>query len=119
MKNIDYINKYTSKELGVSEKTVDLVNSFYWNSVKTRMRALKSQGIHIKELGTMEVSPFKISEFIKKLRVYIKNIRGSHKYTETRKEKIIADYKKSYKKCIDMNKIVQDDLEFKNTYKNV
>lgn len=116
MKNIDYVNKKLSKEKGISIEIREKINNYYWDTVKTRLRELKSQGIYIKELGTMEVSPFKINEYIKRIRTFIKNVRRSHKYGEERKERIITDYKKNYKKCIDMRTIVNADLEFKKTY---
>ena len=120
MKNIDYVNKKQASEKNLPIATIEAVNNYFWNSVKTRMRNLESQNIYIKELGTIEVSPYKINDYIIYLRNYIKNIRGSFKYGNDRKEKIITDYKKVYKKCMDMKRIVQADLEFKKTYdKNV
>lgn len=116
MKNIDYVNKKQAKEKGLPVDTVEKINSFYWDTIKKKLRALESQGVYIKELGTLGVSPYKINEYIKNLRKYIKNIRGSFKYGPDKKEQIIRDYKKVYKKCIDMRKIVMEDLEFKKTY---
>ena len=118
MKNIDTINKEISKSKKLPLETVTKINDFYWNTVKNSLRSLDYEYIHIKELGTFEVSKNKLANIIIYLRDYIKNIRHSKKFNDATKEAILLEYKDRYRRCVAMRKIVDDNLNFLNTYKN-
>lgn len=117
MKNISNINKKVATELGISEDIISKVNDFYWNTVKQELRNLDNEFIHIKKIGDFEVSQTKLNHQIVKIRQFIYNIRRSKKFTETKKEEIIKDYKLKYVKCLRMKEEVARTLNFRNTYK--
>lgn len=118
MKNIDYINKKKSSELGFSVDIVSKVNSYYWDTVKSKMRSLENERIYVKELGSFDVSPFKLSKYIERLRTIIKNLRKSTKFKPENKEIILRRYKDTFKKCMEMQRKAAITLDFKKNYRN-
>lgn len=117
MRNIDYINKKIAEETKLPLNTVSKINNYYWSSIKKEMRKLDNLALYIKEIGTFEVSNFKLKKHIKYLRDYIKGLRNSNKYTDSRKEKIIIDYKDSFARCIKIQKQSDEHLNYLKNYK--
>lgn len=111
MKNIDYINSVIAKKYSLNPDIIKKINSNYWNTVKAEMRSVENQSVFLKEIGTIEVSQFKINRHIAQIRTYIKNMRGSKKFTDAKKEIIINKYKERYSKCLKMRKQVDEDIQ--------
>jgi ethanolamine utilization cobalamin adenosyltransferase len=72
MKNIDVVNKIVASKHGKDERTVKLINAFYWKIVRSKMVNAEVQAIAIKGLCTFPVSKYNlykaISSTIKKIR---------------------------------------------------
>lgn len=117
MKNIDYINLAVSKKLNIPIDVVRKTNAFYWHNVKDTLRSMEEDSIYIKEIGTFDVSNFKIKAAIKSVRGYIKNLRKSYKYGETRKETIIRYYKTLYSKLLKAYRKNEEQLNYLKTYR--
>lgn len=118
MKNIDTINKEIAKVKNLPLDTITKINDYYWNTVKNSLRSVDYQFIHIKKIGTFEVSFFKITRQIVQIRKFIYNVRRSKKYNETTREAIIKVYKEKYRKCVAMRREVEKTINFLETYRN-
>lgn len=117
MKNIDYINLTISKKLNIPIETVRKTNAFYWHGVKDTLRSMEEDSIYIKEIGTFDISNFKIKAAIVTIRNYIRNLRQSYKYGDNRKEIIIRYYKTLYSKLLKAYRKNEDNLNYLKTYR--
>ena len=90
MITISTLNKVVAKELGVNEKLVEDVNSFFWKHARKQLATLESTSFSIKHLGTITTSKRKIDYYIKNLIGKIRSIRKSTWYKDTTKEILIT-----------------------------
>lgn len=116
MKNIHIVNKIIATSSGVSLKTVEAVNKIYWKEIVKNLTAVDDQDIHIKKLGTIEASPYKVRKQILKNIEQIKKLKISPKYKEETKEKAIAYLKEGLTKLL--KKRNQHAIYFKTKYEN-
>lgn len=84
MKNIQTINKLSSRDLNIKESIVEKVNRFYWKQVRRDMSSLNYSSIYLRYIGTFTISRRKtilyIEHEIKRLRDLRVNKQG-HKLT--------------------------------------
>jgi len=83
MKTLQTINKLVARETGYDENVVELVNRFYWNSVRQKISCLESTTISLKHIGVFTVSKRMLDRFIIKTIRKIRSIRKSTNYKES------------------------------------
>jgi hypothetical protein len=67
MKNIDYVIKKTSKELGLPEDQVKTVLNEYWKAGMSNIIHMKSTTTTFRHIGNFTVSKFKLRNYLKKM----------------------------------------------------
>lgn len=78
--NIDIINKKVANETGIDEKTVILINKFYWDCNAEHIRLLNLQPINFMGIGYMRHSKILIRVKILKTVAKLRGIKHSKKY---------------------------------------
>jgi hypothetical protein len=112
MKNLQTINKLTSRDLNISENLVELVNGFYWKEIRRKLSSLESTSVSIKHLGTITTSKRKIDVFIRSTINRIRNIRKSERFKESTKALLLdVHYEKLRKALIQRNILAKQYYE--------
>jgi hypothetical protein len=75
-KKPDQLIKPVADELGVSEKLVDAVKSFFWKEVRKSITDMRYHSIFIDNLGTFKVKSWKLQELLQKYRDYLNASEG-------------------------------------------
>lgn len=64
--------KPTADQLGVSEDLVSDLASFFWSDARKAIVEMRGHQIHVANLGTFKIKPWKLDEIIEKYKAYIR-----------------------------------------------
>jgi hypothetical protein len=96
--NIDIINKQVSKELGIDEKKVAIINKFYWRKAYDHFYDYNERPLNIEYVCVFHPDKWLVRKTILK---YILKIRKTLKSTKFKEGSIKQQrYIESYKKMI-------------------
>lgn len=79
IKTIASVSRKVAQKLSLNEDLVKKVNSFYWKSVKESISSGEHTSIHIKHLGTLTSSRYKLNNRIKQIIKQIRYLKTNQK----------------------------------------
>jgi hypothetical protein len=85
MKNIDVVNKIIADKYTQDERSVKLINSFYWKKLRSKLVGAEVQAVSVKGLGTFTVSYYNLYENISETIKKIRSLRKSENLPEKSK----------------------------------
>jgi hypothetical protein len=92
MKDINHVILKTCKNLYLPKEKVKPLVDFYWNEVYRKLMTFESSTVHIREVGTITVSKFKLRLFLQKYILIIKRVLNSEKYPKEKMDEIKSKY---------------------------
>lgn len=91
--NIDIINKKVANDTGISEKTVGLINSFYWLQASEHIRLLNLQPLNFMNIGYVRHSNLLIRLKILKTVAKLRKLKDNKKYKPDGVKKLAIEQK--------------------------
>jgi hypothetical protein len=87
--NIDIVNKQVSEKLGVPEKKVVLINTYFWRCVYDHFYGYDSRPLNIENIGVFYQDKWLIKKQLKKYIGRLKTIRNSIKFKKSSSQRTI------------------------------
>ena len=89
MKGLKDFSKEAAAKLGVDESVAYEVNKFFWNNIRRATHDLSYPSIYIKNLGTLNLSRYKLYKSIVTEIKRIRAVRANKELIEERKDQIL------------------------------
>lgn len=104
--NIDIVNKQVSKKLGLSEKKVALINTFYWQQIKAHIYSYNHTPLNVENLFVLYPDKYILKHTILKYINLIRKTKNSPKYNTNspKYQNILNDYKKTLRNFLNIRK---------------
>lgn len=93
--NLDIINRQTSQKLGIDEKKVEQVNTFFWRTIRDTLYTYTEKPVNITNICVLYPTNKLVKKRIHELIKIIRIIKKSKKFKpdSVRKELILQSYK--------------------------
>src|ERR1035437_2691435 len=92
MKNINIVNRTVATKLGLDLDIVEKVNKAYWKEIVNNLKTASEEPVHIKKIGTISASPYKVNSHIKLLINQIRKVKKSSKYRPVTRDRYLNQY---------------------------
>ncbi len=113
-KKSDELIKATADELGLSEKLVSAVKTFYWKDVRKAISDMRYHSLFIENLGTFKVKSWKLEETLKTYTRYTTNMEA----TTFRRMTIKMETENRMEKIRNLLTLLQDEVTKKQSVKD-
>lgn len=101
MKELKDFSNEAAKKLNISPEIAMKINSYFWGKgVKKNLLDLNYLSIYLKNLGTLNISKYKLYNDIEKEIGYIRSIRKSPKYTEKKRELVLESKRNKLRRML-------------------